>query len=55
MPDYLNSILQILDYGFKTNSYKFALLRALADYGENGAADDLVPPLWLAERFIKYY
>jgi hypothetical protein len=31
VPEYLTSILQILDYGLKTNSYKFALLGALAE------------------------
>jgi len=55
MSEYLKSILQILDYGLKTNSYKFALLRALADYGQEGAADELVTRLWLAERFVEYY
>jgi hypothetical protein len=29
--DYLTSITQIIDHGLKTNSYKFALLRALGD------------------------
>jgi len=55
MPKYLTSILQILDYGLKTSSYKFALLRALADYGEQGAADDLISHRWLAQRFVEYY
>ncbi len=55
MPEYLNSILQVLDYGLTTNPYKFALPRALADYGEEGAADDLVSRQWLAGKFIEYY
>jgi len=55
MPEYLTSILQILDYGLKTNSYKFALLRAMADYGEQGPADDLITRRWLAQRFVEYY
>jgi len=55
VPEYLSSILQIVDYGLKTNSYKFALLRALADYGEQGASDDFVTHHWLAQRFVEYY
>jgi hypothetical protein len=55
MPDYLTSILQILDYGLKTNSYKFALLRGLADYGEQGASDDFITRRWMAQRFVEYY
>jgi hypothetical protein len=55
VPEFLNSVLQILDYGLKTNSYKFALLRALADYGEQGATEDLLARLWLAQKFVEYY
>jgi len=50
VPEYLSSILQILDYGLKTNSYKVPLLRALADYGERGASDDFVTHQWLGGR-----
>lgn len=51
----LDSIVTILERGLNTNSYKFALLRALADYGRQGAASDLISFEWLAERFLAYY
>lgn len=53
--DYLNSITQIIDHGLKTNSYKFALLRALADYGSQHPTSDRITFAWLAERFLAYY
>jgi hypothetical protein len=40
--DYLNLITQIIDHGLKTNSYKFALLRALADYGGQRPVSDRI-------------
>jgi hypothetical protein len=55
VPKYLRSALQILDRGLKTNSYKFALLRALADAGERGLASNVIGFEWLAERFVSYY
>ena len=55
MPEYLQTAVQILDRGLKTNSYKFALLRALADHGERNRAADIVTFEWIAGRFLTYY
>lgn len=51
----LDSIVTILERGLNTNSYKFALLRALADYGRQKASSDLISFAWLADRFLSYY
>jgi hypothetical protein len=53
--EHLHSVVQILDRGLKTNSYKFALLRALADRGKLGPRGNSIPLDWLAERFLTYY
>lgn len=52
---YLHSIVQIVDRGLKSNSYKFALLRALSDFGKQKLKTDSIDFEWLAERFIGYY
>ena len=54
-PAFLDSVLAILRHGLNTNSYKFALLRALAEYGRHGTAGDVVPLTTLAQSFIRYY
>ena len=53
-PRHLQTIVQILDRGLKSNSYKFALLRALADAGQN-LKTNIIGFDWLGERFIEYY
>jgi hypothetical protein len=53
--DYFTSIIQIIDHGLKTNSYKFALLRALADYGSLRPTSDRITFAWLGDRFLAYY
>lgn len=52
---YLRSIVLIVDRGLKSNSYKFALLRALSDFGNQKLRTDSIDFEWLAERFIDYY
>jgi hypothetical protein len=42
-PAFLDGVVAILTHGLNTNSHKFALLRALADYGHHGPAGDVVP------------
>jgi hypothetical protein len=54
-PDYLHTIILILDRGLKSNSYKFALLRALGDAGESDLSTDTIGFEWLARRFLTYY
>lgn len=39
----------------KSNSYKFALLWALSDFGKQKPTIDSINFEWLAERFIGYY
>lgn len=52
----MSSVERILERGQFTNSYKFALLRALAAYGkEPGTGEVIVETEWLAEQFISYY
>src|SRR5262249_27868510 len=53
-PAFLDSVLGILAHGLNTNSYKFALLRALADYGRSETSTELVPLPRLAEAFLRY-
>jgi hypothetical protein len=55
LPDYLRTVVQILDRGLKTNSYKVALLRALGDYSEQDQVSEQISFEWLAERFMSYY
>jgi hypothetical protein len=55
VPDYLKNIVRILEYGLNTNSYKFALLRSLAEIGRETPQIDRVPYTSLAEKFLKYY
>jgi hypothetical protein len=54
-PDYLQTLILILDRGQKSNSYKFALLRALGDVVESNQETDSISQEWLAKRFLKYY
>ena len=56
------AFLRILTKGSKSNTYKFALARALlehcrkqADYGSDPSIRDHVPYDYLAESFVKYY
>jgi len=51
----LDTVLRILDYGRKTNSYKFALLRAFAEVGHEGADGTSIGFERIARRFLKYY
>ena len=53
---YMTAVSQIVDRGRNTNSYKFALLRALAAFGKQpGSGAVTVSREWLAERFIEFY
>jgi len=49
----LDTVLRILDYGRKTNSYKFALLRAFAEVGHEGADGTSIGFERIARRFLK--
>jgi hypothetical protein len=52
----LNSnIVRILEYGLKTNSYKFALLRSLAEIAQETTQHRPIPYQSLAEKFLNYY
>jgi hypothetical protein len=51
-PDYLHTLILILDRGLKSNSYKFAPLRALGDAGEFNVETDTIRLEWLANRFL---
>ena len=56
MPEtYWLLINRVLTQGRMSNSYKPALLRALADYGASGRNELRVSWEWLAERFVIYY
>lgn len=56
MDPLLRSVYQVLEHGRNTNSYKFALLRALADGGQACRhAGGEVSLEWLAEKFVGYY
>jgi hypothetical protein len=48
-------INRVLTQGRMVNSYKPALLRALADYGSLNRKDLTVSFEWLAEQFVRYY
>jgi 5-methylcytosine-specific restriction endonuclease McrA len=52
--DLLHTVVRVLDRGLNTSSYKFALLRALADIAVESASDT-VAYTTLAESFITYY
>ena len=52
---FFGTVRDVLALGLNTNSYKFALLRALTHWGKAGHRDDLVPREWLAERFLEFY
>lgn len=51
---FLSTIVQIVERGRNSNSYKFALLRALAERGSS-AQGVTVPHRWIAERFLHFY
>lgn len=54
----LRTIEAILEYGSKSSTYKFALIRALTDWvieHPTARGDQHVPASWLAVRFIDYY
>lgn len=52
---YWELVNRVLVQGRMVNSYKPALLRALADYGSLNRKDLTVSCEWLAERFVCYY
>jgi len=54
-PQFLTTVQRILQYGLTTNSYKFALLRALAAFGKKPGIENTIPFSWLAEQFLAYY
>jgi hypothetical protein len=51
--EFLLSLSRILEHGLNTNSYKFALARALAD--SELPRGELVPATWLANKFLELY
>jgi hypothetical protein len=51
--EFLLSLSRILEHGLNTNSYKFALARALAD--SELPRGELVPAAWLANKFLELY
>jgi 5-methylcytosine-specific restriction endonuclease McrA len=55
IPDHLKNIVRILEYGLNTNSYKFALLRSLAEIGRESTRYGPVPYQSVAEKFLNYY
>jgi hypothetical protein len=55
IPDYLKNVVRILDHGLKTNSYKFALLRSLADIARQTEDQQPLAYELLAEKFLSYY
>jgi 5-methylcytosine-specific restriction endonuclease McrA len=54
-PQFLTNVQRILQYGLTTNSYKYALLRALAAFGKGQGGENTIPFTWLAEQFLAYY
>ena len=54
-PQFLTSVQRILQYGLTTNSYKYALLRALAAFGKGQKGENTIPFACLAEQFLAYY
>jgi 5-methylcytosine-specific restriction endonuclease McrA len=54
-PPFLTTVQRILQYGLTTNSYKYALLRALAAFGKRQGGESTIPFAWLAEQFLAYY
>ena len=55
IPDYLKNVVRILKYGLNTNSYKFALLRSLAEIGREATQKKRVPCQSVAGTFLNYY
>lgn len=53
---YLRTVNTILNRGSFTITYKFALLRALADWGKSPPNENnTITLLWLSGKFIEYY
>jgi diadenosine tetraphosphate (Ap4A) HIT family hydrolase len=53
---YMDVVSRILRRGSFSNSYKFALLRSLATFGEKeGSGYERISTDWLAERFVEFY
>lgn len=55
LPQFLTTVHRILQYGLATNSYKYALLRALAAFGKEHGTGNKIPFAWLGEQFLSYY
>ena len=55
VPPQLKNIVRILEYGLNTNSYKFALLRSLAEIAQETTQYRPIPYQSLAEKFLNYY
>ena len=54
--EFLDTLNRILRYGQFNNSYKFALMRALAAYGaDHSSTGLLISTKWLAEKFAEFY
>jgi hypothetical protein len=54
--EYLDTLQRILRYGLFSNSYKFSLMRALADLSIDRNSNGLViSKLSLARKFVEYY
>jgi hypothetical protein len=51
----LKNIVCILEYGLNTNSYKFALLRSLAETAQETTQYRPISYQSLAEKFLNYY
>jgi 5-methylcytosine-specific restriction endonuclease McrA len=55
VPPQLKNIVRILEYGLNTNSYKFAMLRSLAEIAQETTQYRPIPYQSLAEKFLNYY
>jgi 5-methylcytosine-specific restriction endonuclease McrA len=55
IPPHLKHIVRILEYGLNTNSYKFALLRSLAEIAQETTQCRPIPYQSLAQKFLNYY
>jgi len=53
--EFFGTVERVLSLGLNTNSYKFALLRALARWGRGSHQGSLISRQWLAERFLEFY
>lgn len=57
----IRDIAAILEYGSKSSTYKYALLRSIVEFTMERPDDrplfgwHLIPAIWLARRFISYY